>query len=136
VDLRDYSIEDLDSQIGVIFQDFMRYEFTARENIAVGRIEAAGEDLVHQAAQMSLADQVIRKLPQGYEQLLGSVNWHPNRIEESEHSLSIGNDMRPLSMRRPTQTAPISSDIGSYLNAASPARCRNAPAKLLVPESD
>src|SRR5580704_3001524 len=38
VDLREYSIEDLHSQIGVIFQDFMRYEMTARENIAVGRI--------------------------------------------------------------------------------------------------
>ena len=39
VDLRDYSIEDLHSQIGVIFQDFMRYEMTARENISTGRIE-------------------------------------------------------------------------------------------------
>ena len=39
VDLRDYKIEDLCREIGVIFQDFMRYEMTARENIAVGRIE-------------------------------------------------------------------------------------------------
>ena len=41
VDLREYSIEDLNREIGVIFQDFMRYEMTARENIAVGRIERA-----------------------------------------------------------------------------------------------
>ena len=39
VDLREYSLEDLYREIGVIFQDFMRYEMTARENIAVGRIE-------------------------------------------------------------------------------------------------
>ena len=39
VDLREYDIEDLCSQIGVIFQDFMRYEMTATENIAMGRIE-------------------------------------------------------------------------------------------------
>ena len=39
VDLRDYDIEDLCREIGVIFQDFMRYEMTARENIAVGRVE-------------------------------------------------------------------------------------------------
>src|SRR5581483_11799612 len=39
VDLRDYDIEDLCRQIGVIFQDFMRYEMTARENIGVGRVE-------------------------------------------------------------------------------------------------
>ena len=39
VDLREYDLEDLYREIGVIFQDFMRYEMTARENIAVGRIE-------------------------------------------------------------------------------------------------
>ena len=39
VDLREYDLADLHAEIGVIFQDFMRYEMTARENIAVGRIE-------------------------------------------------------------------------------------------------
>ena len=39
IDLREYRLEDLYREIGVIFQDFMRYEMTARENIAVGRIE-------------------------------------------------------------------------------------------------
>ena len=39
VDLREYNLEDLYREIGVIFQDYMRYEMTARENIAVGRIE-------------------------------------------------------------------------------------------------
>ena len=39
VDLREYNLEDLYREIGVIFQDFMRYEMTARENIAVGRVE-------------------------------------------------------------------------------------------------
>src|ERR1700730_9108403 len=38
IDLREYSLEDLHRNIGVIFQDFMRYEMTARENIAVGRV--------------------------------------------------------------------------------------------------
>lgn len=71
VDLREYSIEDLHSQIGVIFQDFMRYEMTVRENIAVGRIELGQDGAVHQAALKSRADEVIRKLPKGYEQLLG-----------------------------------------------------------------
>jgi ATP-binding cassette subfamily B protein len=71
VDLREYNIEDLESQIGVIFQDFMRYEMSARENIAVGRIGSAQDDAVGQAARMSLADQVIDKLPLNYEQQLG-----------------------------------------------------------------
>jgi len=71
IDLREYSIEDLHSQIGVIFQDFMRYEMTARMNIGVGRMSAAHNGAVQQAARESLADQVVDKLPHGYEQLLG-----------------------------------------------------------------
>ena len=39
VDLREYNLEDLYSQIGVIFQDFMRYDMTAAENIAIGKID-------------------------------------------------------------------------------------------------
>ena len=71
VDLRDYNMEDLQNQIGVIFQDFMRYEMTARENIAVGRIDSAEDAAIRGAAHKSLADQVIDKLPRRYEQLLG-----------------------------------------------------------------
>ena len=71
VDLRDYSMEDLHSQIGVIFQDFMRYEMTVRQNIAVGRIGGGDSSDIEAAARKSLADQVIGRLPQGYEQLLG-----------------------------------------------------------------
>lgn len=71
VDLREYSMEDLQGQTGVIFQDFMRYEMTASQNIAVGRIQLAHDTAVHQAARKSMADQVIQKLPGGYEQLLG-----------------------------------------------------------------
>lgn len=72
VDLREYDIEDLCSEIGVIFQDFMRYEMIARENIAVGRIESF-DDLpaIERAAEKSLADGVIAKLAGGYEQMLG-----------------------------------------------------------------
>jgi len=70
-DLRDYNVEDLQSQAGVIFQDFMRYEMTARENIAVGRIELAHNGDIYDAAQKSLADQVIDRLPRRYEQQLG-----------------------------------------------------------------
>jgi ATP-binding cassette subfamily B protein len=70
-DLRDYSIEDLNREIGVIFQDFMRYEMSARSNIAVGRIDNESQLDIQRAAQKSLADAVIRRLPRGYEQLLG-----------------------------------------------------------------
>jgi ATP-binding cassette subfamily B protein len=72
VDLREYKLEDLYREIGVIFQDYMRYEMTARENIAVGRIEQVNNlDLLRHSAEKSLADGVVGKLPGGYEQMLG-----------------------------------------------------------------
>ncbi|HEX2521225.1 MAG TPA: ABC transporter ATP-binding protein, partial [Terriglobia bacterium] len=71
VDLREYNLEDLCSQIGVIFQDFMRYEMTASSNIAVGRIEEPNPFKIEVAAEKSLAHAVIQKLPLRYEQMLG-----------------------------------------------------------------
>ena len=71
VDLKEYRLEDLYREIGVIFQDFMRYEMTARENIAVGRIEDIDDlALLEAAARKSLADAVIAKIG-GYDQMLG-----------------------------------------------------------------
>jgi ATP-binding cassette subfamily B protein len=72
IDLREYDLEDLHREIGVIFQDFMRYEMTARENIAVGRIEEINNlELLKSAAQKSMADQTIGRLSLGYDQMLG-----------------------------------------------------------------
>jgi len=72
VDLREYDLDDYASNIAVIFQDFMRYDMTAWENIAVGQI-GARENLekVELAARKSLAEGVINKLPHGYDQMLG-----------------------------------------------------------------
>jgi len=71
IDLREYDLEDLYREIGVIFQDFMRYEMTARENVAVGRIEEIEDlDRIAAAAHKSLADEVIAKVG-GYDQMLG-----------------------------------------------------------------
>jgi len=72
VDLREYELEDLWKEIGVIFQDFMRYDLTARENIAIGRIEDQDNIFrVRSAAHKSLAEDVIRNMPKGYDQILG-----------------------------------------------------------------
>ena len=72
VDLREYDLDDYTSQVAVIFQDFMRYDMTARENIAIGRVaERQNLDEVVAAARKSKADDVVRKLEAGYEQMLG-----------------------------------------------------------------
>src|ERR1700723_173206 len=72
VDLREYDLDDLHAEMGVIFQDFMRYEMTARENIAVGRVEVdhAPEEIEY-AAEKSLAAGVVAKLEGRYDQMLG-----------------------------------------------------------------
>jgi len=71
-DLREYDLFALRANIGVIFQDFVRYYFSAADNIAVGRIEARDDRArIVRAAERSLADEVIRKLPDGYDQVLG-----------------------------------------------------------------
>ncbi|MDO5612232.1 MAG: ABC transporter ATP-binding protein [Paracoccus sp. (in: a-proteobacteria)] len=71
-DLRDYDLDDLRAAIGVIFQDFVRYAMTAADNIAVGRIEAREDrGRIEAAAHSALADQVIARLPAGYDQMVG-----------------------------------------------------------------
>ncbi len=72
VDLREYDLADLHAEIGVIFQDFMRYEMTARENIAMGRIEVDhADEEIEYAAEKSMASEVIARLRGGYDQMLG-----------------------------------------------------------------
>lgn len=71
-DLRDYDPDAWQKQIGVIFQDFFRYHFSAADNIATGDIsQRSTPGAITQAARKSLADQVIEQLPQGYDTLLG-----------------------------------------------------------------
>jgi ATP-binding cassette subfamily B protein len=71
-DLRDYDLDVLRRNIGVIFQDFVRYHLTAAENIAVGQIEARHDRArIVEAARRSLADDVIARLPKGYDQVIG-----------------------------------------------------------------
>jgi ATP-binding cassette subfamily B protein len=71
-DLREYDLAALRANIGVIFQDFVRYHLTAGENIAVGRIDARGDRRrIAEAARRSLADDVIAGLPNGYDQIIG-----------------------------------------------------------------
>lgn len=71
-DLREYDLEDLRNQVGVIFQDYLRYQMTVSQNIAVGNIgEKENRELIVQSAKQSLADLLVQKLPHGYDQALG-----------------------------------------------------------------
>ncbi|NOT54803.1 MAG: ABC transporter ATP-binding protein [Deltaproteobacteria bacterium] len=71
-DIREYDVRALRNAVGVIFQDYIRYSMTARDNIAVGQIDAKNdENRIETAARKSLAAEIIRSLPLGYGQMLG-----------------------------------------------------------------
>ena len=72
VDVRHYNRAEYQQFFGVIFQDFVRYEFTIGENIAVGKIdEIKNTPMIESAAEKSLAADVVENLPKKYEQQLG-----------------------------------------------------------------
>jgi ATP-binding cassette subfamily B protein len=71
-DLREYDVDDLRREIGVIFQDYMRYDLLVRENIGFGKVEALDNRLLMESAAVkSLAKGVIDRLPNGYDQMVG-----------------------------------------------------------------
>lgn len=80
IDLRDYDLVSLRNAIGVIFQDFVRYDMRFDENIGVGEIESVRAELeagngvpesIDTAAQNSLAASLLPRFPLGYRQMLG-----------------------------------------------------------------
>jgi len=72
IDLRQYDLDELRIQIGVIFQDYIRYQLSVSQNIAVGNIsEVSNNDLIKASSVQSMAAPLIEKLPDKYEQMLG-----------------------------------------------------------------
>lgn len=72
VDLKNYDLFDLRKNMGIIFQDFLKYQMTFAQNIAAGNtIEKDNRDLIKVAAQKSLADLLAKRLPDHYDQMLG-----------------------------------------------------------------
>ena len=72
ININRFRKDEYQEYFGVIFQDFFRYEFTVRENIAVGNIdEIDNQQKIEKAAELSLADDVVSELKYGYDQQLG-----------------------------------------------------------------
>ena len=72
ININRYNKSQYQAYFGVLFQDFFRYEFTVRENIAIGKIDEIDNQIrIEKAAALSLADEVVSELDYGYEQQLG-----------------------------------------------------------------
>jgi ATP-binding cassette subfamily B protein len=71
-DVREYDPDELRAEFGVLFQDYVSYQFTARENIGIGRAERLEDaGAIASAATKSGAASVIERLPEGYDTVLG-----------------------------------------------------------------
>ncbi|MEO6633771.1 MAG: ABC transporter ATP-binding protein, partial [Mucilaginibacter sp.] len=71
-DLREYDLTDLRLNVGIIFQDYLRYQMTFAQNIAVGNIgQVDNRPLIEASAKQSLADLLAETLPDKYDQQLG-----------------------------------------------------------------
>jgi ATP-binding cassette subfamily B protein len=73
IDLREFAATELRRQISVIFQDYVRYNLTARENIGFGDADAAPDERVCAAAEHAGAGELIRRLPRGLDTVLGKA---------------------------------------------------------------
>lgn len=72
IDLRDYDQEELRRRIGVIFQDFVKYQLSVRENIGFGQIDRLTDrERIEDSAERGGADDVVTELPQGMDTMLG-----------------------------------------------------------------
>jgi ATP-binding cassette subfamily B protein len=72
IDLKQYDLADLRLNVGIIFQDYLRYQMSFAQNIAVGKIsEQDNRPLIEHSARQSLADVLAAKLPGAYDQQLG-----------------------------------------------------------------
>lgn len=81
-DIREYELESLRKAVGVIFQDYVTYFFSAADNIGVGRIRDIEERAqIEEAAEKSGAAGVIARLPKGYETTLG--RWFDEGVQLS-----------------------------------------------------
>ncbi len=72
IDLREYDPTSLHQRFGVIFQDFVRYQFTVQENIGFGQVDSLDDlNRIKDAADRGGASQIIADMPQGYDTMLG-----------------------------------------------------------------
>ncbi len=100
-DLRNFAVDELRQQVTVLFQQPVHYNASVRENIGLGDLSKMGDDgLICAAAEAAGAETFIRRLPAGYENLLG--HWFDKGVE-----LSVGEWQRLALARAFVRQAPI-----------------------------
>ena len=132
IDLREYDVDSLRAEIGVIFQDYMRYDMLVRENIGFGRIEELGNQArVQSAAQKSLADPMIAQFKLGYDQMLGrrfenGVDLSAGQWQKVALGRAYMRDAQVLILDEPTASLDARAEYEVFLRFADLTRGRMA----------
>ena len=132
VDLRDYDVDDLRREVGVIFQDYMRYDMRVLENIGFGRIEEIDNDhRIRQAAAKAYADMVVESLPEGYNQMLGrrfegGVDLSGGQWQKIALARAYMRDAQVLILDEPTATLDARAEYEVFLRFSELTRGRMA----------
>ena len=130
VDLRDYSVEDLRREIGVIFQDYMRYDMRIKENIGFGKIEVLdSDDLISGAAHKSQASEMIDRLPDKFNQVVGrrfegGVDLSGGEWQKIALARAYMRDAQLLILDEPTATLDARAEYEVFLRFAELTRGR------------
>ncbi|HYI97157.1 MAG TPA: ABC transporter ATP-binding protein [Bryobacteraceae bacterium] len=132
VDLREYDVDDLRREVGVIFQDYMRYDMRVLENIGFGRIEEIdNESRIQQAAAKAYADTVVQALPEGYNQMLGrrfegGVDLSGGQWQKIALARAYMRDAQVLILDEPTATLDARAEYEVFLRFSELTRGRMA----------
>jgi ATP-binding cassette subfamily B protein len=132
IDLREYDVDSLRAEIGVIFQDYMRYDMLMRENIGFGRIEELGNQArVESAARKSLADGLIAQFKLGYDQMLGrrfdnGVDLSAGQWQKVALGRAYMRDAQVLILDEPTASLDARAEYEVFLRFADLTRGRMA----------
>jgi ATP-binding cassette, subfamily B, bacterial len=124
VDLRDYSVEDLRREIGVIFQDYMRYDLLVKENIGFGNLDRLSDrSAIETAAQKGQAAEMIARLPDTYDQIVGrrfdgGVNLSGGEWQKIALARAYMRDAQVLILDEPTATLDARAEHEVFLRFA------------------
>jgi ATP-binding cassette subfamily B protein len=102
IDLRDMDVAELRRRIGAVFQDFMHYDLTAAENIALGDIDALGDQKrIMAAARLAGIHDSIEQLPNGYDTMLTRIFLSPDEKDDPATGVALsGGQWQRLALAR------------------------------------